>query len=632
MRAAAVLLVALALPAAGQITSGVVPISTVPALSSFPAPTGCVATSVAVFLGSPVAMGCDAGLTYDAATDTLTAGGFVGPLANVAYVGQQYLHQWDYKRAQLFAKVASTQATVALIGDSWTMSDYIGNPLRQWLQFTGGNAGPGYIGIGYNNGAPTGQGVTYARTGTWTDTVHTDAYAGIDASAATSTDTATPAQVSITATANKFVIHYRQQANGGTFRWNIDGGAWTDVDTSNATTAYATTETGTLSTASHILLIQVTVPGTAGVTMFGVDAQLTANGVRAHRLGGTGSQASQYAAMDATFWQAGLAALAPDVVVIMLGVNEHGANATPAAYSTALGTMVTRVRAALPLADVLLMSPADVGTTTTYTMAEYRDAMRTLAYSLDVAYLDGYALLGPYATANTRGLYESTTHINAVGGRVFAAAIFERMVRVRGPAAWVTGTLGVGTTTLNTAVGVDVVGTIRSNGFITGTGLIDYANGAYYLKPSNATMSQVVAGPVTFAGATLGSKSKAIVDGTPTAFATFTIADAASYSGKIIYNVKAVKGTALQDLFGEVGFSATREGTTYTAVVGTTAEAASQVLAAAAGTLTGGITIACTAGVCTLSATYDTSQSSPDSFTLKYRFNSPDAGLVLSWL
>lgn len=39
-----------------------------------PAPSGCVATSVPIFLGSPVALGCDAGLTYDAATDTLTSG------------------------------------------------------------------------------------------------------------------------------------------------------------------------------------------------------------------------------------------------------------------------------------------------------------------------------------------------------------------------------------------------------------------------------------------------------------------------------------------------------------------------------------------------------------------------------
>lgn len=42
--------------------------------ATMPAPPGCVATSVPIFLGSPVALGCDAGLTYDPATDTLTSG------------------------------------------------------------------------------------------------------------------------------------------------------------------------------------------------------------------------------------------------------------------------------------------------------------------------------------------------------------------------------------------------------------------------------------------------------------------------------------------------------------------------------------------------------------------------------
>jgi len=35
---------------------------------------GCAANSVAVFLGTPVALSCDGGLTYDATTDVLTAG------------------------------------------------------------------------------------------------------------------------------------------------------------------------------------------------------------------------------------------------------------------------------------------------------------------------------------------------------------------------------------------------------------------------------------------------------------------------------------------------------------------------------------------------------------------------------
>ena len=141
-----------------------------------------------------------------------------------------------------------------------------------------------------------------------------------------------------------------------------------------------------------------------------------------------------------------------------------------------------------------------------------------------------------------------------------------------------------------------------------------------------------IRGVVIQSGVLLGSKATALTDATPTAFATFTIADATTYGGKIIYSVVAVKGTALQRLDGEVRFNATREGSTYTATVGTTHEALGQVLSAAAGTLTGGVTIACTAGVCTLSATFDTSQATPDTFVFNGRFDSPDAGLTVTWI
>ncbi len=125
--------------------------------------------------------------------------------------------------------------------------------------------------------------------------------------------------------------------------------------------------------------------------------------------------------------------------------------------------------------------------------------------------------------------------------------------------------------------------------------------------------------------AVLGSRTKIISDGNPVAFATFTIADGAVASGEILYSVKSVKTTALQVLVGRVRFAATREGSTYTVSV---AEVGTQTLAANAGTLTGDISVAATAGVVTFTATFDSSQSAPDFVTLFYRIESPDALVV----
>lgn len=125
--------------------------------------------------------------------------------------------------------------------------------------------------------------------------------------------------------------------------------------------------------------------------------------------------------------------------------------------------------------------------------------------------------------------------------------------------------------------------------------------------------------------AVLGSRAKTLTDATPTAFATVTIADGAMRSGEILYSVRSAKGTALQALTGKVRFAATREGAVYTVSI---AEVGAQALAAAAGTLTGAIAISASAGVVTFTATFDTSQSSPDSMTVLYRFDSPDALVV----
>lgn len=120
--------------------------------------------------------------------------------------------------------------------------------------------------------------------------------------------------------------------------------------------------------------------------------------------------------------------------------------------------------------------------------------------------------------------------------------------------------------------------------------------------------------------ATLGSKTKAIADASATGFATFTIADGATYGGEIIYSVVSTQGTAKQRLDGRARFSVTREGVTYTVAVN---EMGTQTLAAAAGTLTGAIEIAATGGVVTMSANFNTSQT-PDTFVINYRFDSTD--------
>ncbi len=154
-------------------------------------------------------------------------------------------------------------------------------------------------------------------------------------------------------------------------------------------------------------------------------------------------------------------------------------------------------------------------------------------------------------------------------------------------------------------------------GLLSDAAALTFTVGTGTLAATNVSAAENLTGM-----AVLGSRSKVISDGNPVAFATFTIADGAVASGEILYAVKSVKTTALQVLCGRVRFAATREGSTYTVSI---AEVGTQALAAAAGTLTGGISIAAAAGVVTFTATFDTNQSAPDFVTIFYRFESPDA-------
>ena len=337
---------------------------------------------------------------------------------------------WWGQLAKIETATSNEQAILAVVGDSWVQNGDITRPLNTWLQATYGNAGPGYVGIGKNHGSPDSTLVTYARTGTWTD--HDNGGSpqgnGVDIADANSTDTVTPAQVTVVATFNTAVIHFQKMLNGGDFRWRLDGGSWTTVTTANASTIYATSTISGLSTASHTLDVQILNAGSAGVTLFGIDLQRTGNGARLLRLGNGGSTAAQYIASNATLWQAGLTAFAPSAVALLLGTNDMSGNVAPSSFGGSIDTLCTRIQAAVPLADVILLSPADNGLTgKTYTVSQYRDELRNAAVRNSALFIDTYRSIGSYTNGNSRGLCLNTSHLNANGGRVVADMMIRRL-------------------------------------------------------------------------------------------------------------------------------------------------------------------------------------------------------------
>jgi lysophospholipase L1-like esterase len=100
------------------------------------------------------------------------------------------------------------------------------------------------------------------------------------------------------------------------------------------------------------------------VRAFGVRFEKPGPGVEYDSLGLNGAFVSVLAkAFNAGHWGEELRHLQPDLVIINYGTNESGyATFVDQSYGKELGEVVRRVRAALPEASILLMSPMDRGT------------------------------------------------------------------------------------------------------------------------------------------------------------------------------------------------------------------------------------------------------------------------------
>ena len=331
------------------------------------------------------------------------------------------LRSWQAQLAKIINHTASSQAVVCVIGDSWTAGYTITGPFTSILQAQFGNSGPGYVPF-YSIDPPVA-GTALSTMGAWTTkNGNTDpTVEGVDLYSTNSSDVATPGSKTITTTAlvTGFVIHWYGQTGGGSFTWQIDGGSASTINTSSLT-GYQTTVISGLTSAPHVLLVTITVAGSAGVTLLGADAQNSAVGVRVNALGHSGAQASNYTAVNAANWEAGITALGCNLAVLQLGVNDHNANVAPATYAASMATIGARVVAALPLADVMLISSPDNGQVSTVSFSDYAVYLRAKAQVNAWGFIDQFRDFGPYVDANSRALFLGNHHPNADGGRVLA--------------------------------------------------------------------------------------------------------------------------------------------------------------------------------------------------------------------
>lgn len=327
--------------------------------------------------------------------------------------GRPLLRAFQAKLATIMVGNVATRANIAWVGDSWTQ----GIMQRVQTDFSGlfGNPGAGWVSYAPTNYPAAGYGIV-TPTGSWTTQDPGNCADGFSRTSSTNTD-----KIEFVGPIINGKIHYLKQTGGGLLDWSIDGGSTTTVDTSGAA-AHGTIDIGTLSNASHTVKVQVNGSGSP-VTVCGINARMNANGAIFHQLGHPGATSLSFSGLDQTILQAGLTDLLPDLLVIMLGVNDKGSEVVPATQASRLTTIINTARAANPLVEILLLPPIDTGTTHTYTITDYIKAQDALSRTLGTAFLQLMKHTGSYSDANTRGLMTNTTHTNANGDMLIASIV-----------------------------------------------------------------------------------------------------------------------------------------------------------------------------------------------------------------
>lgn len=315
------------------------------------------------------------------------------------------------KLAALKNGIAGTKLKIAFMGDSWSQINRIPLRLIDLIEEKYTMTGLGFLSVEPGNRLGD---TTLAHSG-WTsvDGSGTSTFpygTGPDGNGIyADTATATLSITDIAATTIK-IMHLQ---HGGTFRYRIDGGAYTTV-TANSSGTLATVTISGLSDTIHSLEIDTT--GNAGVvSLAGFYLTRDTAGVEVHKMG-NGGLIGQRMLGFTSYMQAALAQTAPDVAIVILGTNDYrNASSPPSVYLSALDELANACKAAVAGIGLIFVAPPQSDGVEVVPLSAYRDALNDWCRGQGYEFLNIYDQFGSYAQGNALGLWEDTLHLNNTG-------------------------------------------------------------------------------------------------------------------------------------------------------------------------------------------------------------------------
>lgn len=325
----------------------------------------------------------------------------------------------DPIRAQLGA---GQTVSILVLGDSLTFRD------NTWYGFFNaslraafGDAGDGYQGFSLWTGAGIGEG--------WSGgLINSDATPHHSLDGLWSSTSAGPfpplhSGSVFHARSASVRLHYTSAPGNGSFMLTFPDGS-TQVIASGAPAPAVSWFAHDFPDDRRDILIQPL--GDGAVTILGEDNRSGAAGVLLHRAANGGWGVNNFLARDSTF-DAQLALLHPDLVMILLGQNDQGSDR--AGYALAMGALVDRVRASAPAARFLLIGTYDSGSPVIPLLV---GGMEDLARARALGFLSLYEVAGTHEYFVAHTYLEDGLHFTAEGGQ-YVAGFLTRAFMNPGP-------------------------------------------------------------------------------------------------------------------------------------------------------------------------------------------------------
>jgi lysophospholipase L1-like esterase len=341
----------------------------------------------------------------------------------------------------LFCFAQNDGLSVLIIGDSNTEHGFISLALADTLRnyFGGSTSGTGYIPLDssfYEIRYQRVPGVSIAYPNTWTlldmfegSRLQTKPYLSPNGQWLKSASLNALAGVMFPG--NGIDVYWLAQSSGGGFSIAIDNAVKCTVNTTGQTGVQKTSIIG-LAIGNHIVQFKVTsIPTPGNVILLGFDGSNDIPGRSkrpvVHNWGNGWSATSDFLAIDSTVFAAGLQQLAPDIVVVLLGTNDHLQDSRSAADLKAnLKALLNRIKAAGFAGKILLVSTFMTNNTSGSTFVpQYRaTSWPEAAAETGVAYWDMSTWFGAWNSA----LMMDGNHCNQEGGKKIGVEMFRQIL------------------------------------------------------------------------------------------------------------------------------------------------------------------------------------------------------------